>query len=122
MVALLPAQTEHSNPLALLPWHPLQIPWLPPATGRDRHAQAAAFSKWKLTQNPRDFWIFSDGSKLEDSRAGAGWVFYRGEHRISSGHFPCGQHAEVFDAEASALAFGLQAATSHLAACAANNL
>ena len=121
-VALPPARIENSNPLALLPWHPPKNPWPPPATGHDRHAQAAAFSEWKLAQNPQDFWVFSDGSKLDDGRAGAGWVLYRGEHRIASGHTPCGQYAEVFDAEASSLALGLQAATTHLAACAANNL
>ena len=121
-MALLPARTEDFKPLALSPWHAPQNPWPPPAAGCDRRAQAAAFSEWKRAQNPRDFLIFSDGSKLDDGRAGAGWVLYRGEHRISSGHAPCGQYAEVFDAEASALVLDLQAATSHLAAGAANNL
>ena len=121
-VALPPARIKNSNPLALPPWHPPQNPWPPPATRHNRHAQAAAFSEWKLAQNPRDFWVFLDGSKLDNGCAGAGWVFYQGEHKIASGHTPCGQYAKVFDAEASALALGLHAATTHLAACAANTL
>ncbi len=63
--------------------------------------------------NPRSLWLFTDGSKLQDHRTGAGWVLYCAGRRITPAYLPLGQFSEVYDAEAEALRQGLKAAISH---------
>jgi len=114
--ALLPATPEEVNPLAVPPWHE---PPVPDATdtalsfgahGVTKAAKAAAFVQWQRTLPPRDWVLFTDGSKLENGNTGAGWTIVHGANTLASGAFACGAHAEVLDAEAAALHAGLQAA------------
>ena len=58
-----------------------------------------------------DLWLFTDGSKQPDGRAGAGWVLWGvNDMAVGTGNAALGRHQEVFDAEAEALARGVQAA------------
>ena len=84
--------------------------------------RAAAFSRWLSTLPARDWVLYTDGSKLPDGRTGAGWTLRHGGNTLLSGSDACGNHAEVFDAEAQALRSGLRAAKDHPLARLAGNL
>ncbi len=81
-----------------------------------------ALTAWQATRGPRSLWLLSDGSKLQDRRAGAGWALYCAGHQLATGHIPLGTHCEVFDAETEALRQGLRTATRHPLASAMDSL
>jgi ribonuclease HI len=116
-----PGPVERTNPIAYPPWTPSESRSLPPlATWGNSKAvenQAAKFAEWRAGHPPLDLWVFTDGSKLADGRAGAGWELQLTSGLcIASGRAPLGPHQEVFDAEAAALGQGLSAALDTCAA------
>ena len=92
---------------------------LPPAraVGDSPGEHALTFRQWQQAQERgagrRDFWLYTDGSKLEDGRTGAGWVLYGFKQRLDSGSFAPHANSEVYDAEARALEAGVRAASEH---------
>ena len=82
-----------------------------PTTIKER--PSIPFSQRQSTRNQRALWLYSDGSKLQDGRTGAGWVAFYAGRQIFIGHAGLGPHLEVYDAEAEALCRGLSAAISH---------
>ena len=119
---LLPATPEVQDALARPRWFqpPERDAW--PAVGETRVDQAASFRTWEASQNPRDFWLFTDGSRLTDGRTGAGWVLRHNNRTIASRRIPCGITREVLDAEAVALQDGLSATLDNPSSRAAYNL
>ena len=123
LTSLAPFKTERSNPLAL------RAATIPPPGGykpgppkAPKSEQAANFYSWKTQQQPRDLWVYTDGSKLQDGRTGGGWVVYCLDRLITQGSAPYGRNIEVYDAEARALKAGLTAASTCSIAPQAHNL
>ena len=81
-----------------------------PVAKRDR---ILSFLQWQNTTNQRALWLYTDGSKLQDGRTGAGWTAFCAGKQIFSGHLGLGSYTEAYDAEAKALHQGLVAAVSH---------
>jgi hypothetical protein len=81
-----------------------------PSKGISKHEQARAFQAWREQQNPLDFLLFSNGSKLPNGRTGTGWVLTHMGKLLATGRSPQGIFVEAFDAEAAALTEGRQAA------------
>lgn len=112
----LPFQVERGVRPVVRGAAPLTQPPPQRATGATPEDQAASYLAWQRTQsashpNPlRNFWLFTDGSKLEDGRTGAGWVLYAGSTLEAAGFCALHPASEVYDAEARALADGLRAA------------
>lgn len=65
-----------------------------------------------LESRPEGYIVYSDGSKLEDGRAGYGFVVYKDGIQIDSGSRQL-DHREVFDAEISGALKGLKQAMAH---------
>lgn len=113
LAVLPPSPIAPDNPLARPPWHRPPVRDAAPAKGESTSTRVAAFQAWQTTTGPRSLWLYTDGSKLQDRRAGAGWVLYCAGRRLTAGHVPLGPHYEIYDAEAEALRRGLHAAVSH---------
>jgi hypothetical protein len=121
-ISRLPPQTIHGTDPLLSPiMPPSRTPGPQPTRGSSKPEQALSFLDWASRQHPRVMWVFSDGSKLPDGRAGAGWALIYEGALIGRGNSPCGDHAEVYDAEATRL-LGCQAALAHPLARHAQNL
>lgn len=76
-----------------------------------------------LDNIPRsDILVYSDGSKLEDGRTGAGFVIFQFGLQVREGAFPFGKHKEVEDAEVYAALKGILAAISLPSARFSNNI
>ena len=70
----------------------------------------------------QDIIIYSDGSKLKDGQAGAGFVVYQRSLEITRRAIPLGPKAEVFDAETIAALAGVEADLALPTAAYATNL
>ena len=66
--------------------------------------------------------LFTDGSKLDDGRTGAGWTLWRDGKSFDCGKEAHGKYTEVFDAEAYAFKDGLKAASAYFKARSIRNL
>ena len=122
IATLPPFRPERVNPLAL---GAAEIPapsGYIPTPGAPKAQQAEDFLAWKAQQHPRDMWVYSDGSKLSDGRAGGGWAVVCLDRIIASGSESYGPYVEVYDAEVRALCSGLEAASECAAAPQANSL
>jgi ribonuclease HI len=109
LARLAPEAIALTNPLVFPPWHLKPPPGPHPSVGTTKQEQALSFLAWSSTQQEHDIWLYTDGSKLTDGRAGSGWAICTRGQLVSRGRTPCGIHSEVFDAEARALRNGLNA-------------
>ena len=75
--------------------------------------QVLPFLQWQTTRNQRALWLFTDGSRLHNSRTGAVWVAFCAGRQIFSRHVGLGTYLEVYNTEARALHQGLQATIAH---------
>ena len=78
-----------------------------------RKNEASPFIERQITRNQQAFWVYTDSSKLQNSRTGAGWTALCAGKRIFSGSKALGPFIEVYNAKAEALLQGLRAALSH---------
>ena len=115
---------EQTDPLTYPPWQAEN-----PNTNRNicptRDRASVAFQQWADTCPPLSMFLFTYGSRLNnsDNPAGAGWYGYWGAWKQESacGHLSLPQH-EVFDAEATAATEGLKAALNSAQAPYTQNL
>ena len=122
IIQLLPAPPDFANCLARPVWHQPLLQAPSPATGPNKKSQTLTFLRWQHLQSPRDLWLYTDESRLEDGRTGAGWVLYLANKRIASKQIPCGLFRGAFDAEAIAPEDGLRHTLAQPFVAAANNL
>ncbi|CEJ92618.1 hypothetical protein VHEMI08257 [[Torrubiella] hemipterigena] len=96
------------------------IPLIPRRFSDNIHTILNSASKEEETQvhlswlrtNPDGLIVYSDGSKLEDNKAGYGYIVYRNGTEIDRGSRQLG-FREVFDAEISGALRGLRQAIKH---------
>ena len=122
LATLPPFPAERVNPLRRIKPRIPGPPGLPQPTGAPKQTAAQSFLDWQRKQHPRDVWVYTDGSKLPDGRAGGAWAVYCLDRQILTGSASYGRHVEVFDAEARALSSGVAAALACTAAPLAHNL
>lgn len=67
-----------------------------------------------------DIRVYTDGSRMDNGKTGAGWVVYEGNRIIIEGNGSCGLLREVADAEAIAALEGIHAAMRHASIFAGN--
>src|SRR5699024_1164711 len=74
-----------------------------------REGASAAFQHWADSRPPLSMFLFSDGSRLDNTSVGAGWYGYWGAVKQMStcGHLSLPHH-EIFDAEVTAATEGLK--------------
>lgn len=88
-----------------------------PLVGRQREAskenQARDHLQLRRQSSPSDIWIYSDGSRQESGRTGAGWVVARHDQILTEGRKYCGVYQEVIDAEAIAAREAVRAAMEY---------
>lgn len=119
---------QRSLPGRITPWmnlHAVEVgpsgplpPKVPKAQAVIEHAAARAAAP------ATSIWVYTDGSRDDAGRTGAGWVIYVGRTRTASGQGSCGTKHEVVDAEAIAAFHGTRlaiesapAAATHLYVC-----
>jgi len=117
-------RTEQTDPLAFPPWQTERAS-ISRNTYLSKDRASAIFQRWADSCPPLSMFLFTDGSRLNnsDTSAGAGWYGYWGAWKQEStrGHLCLPQH-EVFDAEATAAAEGLKAALNSAQAPYTQNL
>ena len=87
-----------------------------------REERTPRFASWMAQKNPRDVWVFTDGSKQADGRTGGGWIAYCMGRVVTRGRAAYNPHTEVYDAEARALLAGVKATMELPIAARANEL
>jgi ribonuclease HI len=104
--------------IALPPWFPAESPadiekriGAPDPT-HTKEQRAAAFSHFIHHVPANDIVVYTDGSKLQNGNAGAGYALVLSEATVKEA-FALGPSAEIFDAEAIAALLGAQAALRH---------
>ena len=107
--------SEQINPLATPPWAILETrdtisARIGAPRGISKEQCAQDFLAFLSDVPLRDIVLYSDGSKLSNGSAGAGFVAYQAGRQVLRQAIPLGTTAEVFDAEATAALAGLEAA------------
>jgi ribonuclease HI len=120
-------ESEQINPLQHAPWLPresradAQLRINAP-NGRSKEQAAADFLDFHSSLPSTDMKVFTDGSKLPDGMAGAGFALYQSGRLFLQSSFSLGPNKEVFDAEAEAALAGIKAAMQSYTARFATNL
>jgi ribonuclease HI len=119
-------ESEQLNPLQHAPWLPQEsreaaLQRVGASTLTKKQA-AASFSNIYASLPGTDIKVFTDGSKLANSMAGAGFALYQSGKQFLRLSFPLGPNKEVFDAEAEAALAGIKAALEIYTARFATNL
>jgi ribonuclease HI len=83
---------------------------LPPKLSKDDAAKAHTELRASLPDTT--IWAYSDGSRGQCGKTGAGWAVYAGSRLIAEGSASCGLWREVADAEALAAREAVRAAAS----------
>lgn len=108
---LLPRPIEKVLPLRFAPWATLETSENRKEavgfSGMAKRNAATAFSTWVQQRPPQDLLIYTDGSKLANGWAGAGWVGFQGGREVFRGDSSFQDCAEICDAEAMAAVGGL---------------
>jgi ribonuclease HI len=108
-------ESEQINPLQHAPWllkesrADAQLRIKAPS-GRSKEQAAADFQSFYSSLPSNDMKVFTDGSKLPDGMAGAGFALYQTGRLCHQSSFSLGPNKEVFDAEAEAALAGIKAA------------
>ncbi|KAL5606455.1 uncharacterized protein BROUX77_003648 [Berkeleyomyces rouxiae] len=84
---------------------------LPPQL--DKEEAAEQHQREVAESNPNTVWAYSDGSRDENGRTGAGWAIFCGGTKLCEGFGSCGTLREVADAEAVAAANAVRAAVEN---------
>ena len=110
---------EVINPIIKPPWETHEdrdsiMQWISGPMGQTKVQAAKDFKEFLLMVLGSDIQVFLDGSKSKamDGLAGARSVTYQFGLQLDRTAYSLGQHAEVFDAEASAALTGAKAALS----------
>jgi ribonuclease HI len=119
-------ESEQLNPLQHAPWLPQE-----PREAAQRRIRAPTQTKKQAAASFQDFYaslpgtdikVFTDGSKLANGIAGAGFALYQSGRQFLQSSLSLGPNKEVFDAEAEAALAGIKAALKLHTACFATNL
>ena len=106
--------SEFINPLAHPPWEIEELPnysIFPSSTEMPTpESEASIFYNFLNTLPKNDILIYSDGSKLPNGNAGAGFVIFQLGRQICTGASPLGKLCEANDAEAHAALLGIKSA------------
>jgi hypothetical protein len=70
---------------------------------KNKNEQATSFFLWLSQLSPRNMWVYTDGSRHEDDRAGADRVTMLAGSVVSHGSTACCRIVKVFDVKAAAL-------------------
>ncbi|KAL5615083.1 uncharacterized protein BROUX77_000920 [Berkeleyomyces rouxiae] len=84
---------------------------LPPQL--DKEEAAEQHQREVAESNPNTAWAYSDGSRDENGRTGAGWAIFSGGTKLCEGFGSCGTLREVADAEAVAAVNAVRAAVEN---------
>jgi ribonuclease HI len=120
-------ESEQLNPLQHAPWLPresrvdAQLRIKAPS-GLSKEQAAANFQDFYSSLPGTDMKVFTDGSKLPNGMAGAGFALYQTGRLCLQSSFSLGPNKEVFDAEAEAALAGIKAAMHSDTARFATNL
>ncbi|KAI0995572.1 hypothetical protein K3495_g12609 [Podosphaera aphanis] len=122
---LIPA-SENFNLLLLPPWNTPEtesqsLNQISGSTGTP-NLRAGKFLEFLLTVPPSDILVHSDGAKLPDGKAGAGFAIFQLGRKIWTDAFPLGNGKEIYDAEACAGLEGIRAAIASPSTHFSNNL
>ncbi|KAI9035498.1 ribonuclease H family protein [Aspergillus affinis] len=106
---------EQINPLQNAPWllqesreaaqQRIRAP-----IGQTKAQAASSFQNFYTSLPQTDIKVFTDGSKLANGMAGAGFALYQSGKLYQQSSFSLGPNKEVFDAEAEAALTGIKAA------------
>jgi ribonuclease HI len=119
-------ESEQLDPLKRAPWLPQEAREAAyqriKAPTQTKRQAARVFQEFYSSLPETDIKVFTDGSKLANGMAGAGFAIYQSGRQFLQSSIPLGPNKEVFDAEAEAALAGAKAAFQLHIACYATNL